>query len=205
MKKIIVILFVLSIVLITIEYNFFDESVAKWAFSHEYDFIHDSAKMLSNAADATYFLIISVLLFLYFYFIKKNLFIASRVKFFILSIVASGIVVNVVKFIFGRSRPYMLKNKDINTFDFFTTNYNYLSFPSGHTTTAFAIAMSLSLMFPRYALLFFLYAFIMAYSRVACYMHYISDVTAGAFVGVATTLLLYIYKKTTFQKDTKYE
>ena len=57
------------------------------------------------------------------------------------------------------------------------------SFPSGHTITAFAVAVSLSLFFPSlwYGLLFC--AISVAASRILLGMHFLSDVVAGAFLG----------------------
>ncbi|MDF1881479.1 phosphatase PAP2 family protein [Sulfurimonas sp. MAG313] len=180
------------------EINFLDLLIAKWGFSHEFDVIQYSAQLLSKGADSIYWLTPSGLIALYFYFIKKNIYIASRAKFFFINIAVAGITVNILKVLFGRPRPYVYKNEGIFDFQFFQLSANYFSFPSGHTTTAFGIATALTLMFPRYGIIFFIYAFIMAYSRVACYVHYLSDVTAGAFLGVGMTLLLYHYQKVTF-------
>jgi len=59
------------------------------------------------------------------------------------------------------------------------------SFPSGHTMTAFAIALVVSYFYPALeGPLFFLAASI-AFSRVALGMHFLSDVLAGAVLGSA--------------------
>ncbi len=57
------------------------------------------------------------------------------------------------------------------------------SFPSGHTITAFAVAVSLGIFYPDLfgALLFF--AICIAVSRVLLGMHFLSDVIAGALLG----------------------
>jgi undecaprenyl-diphosphatase len=59
------------------------------------------------------------------------------------------------------------------------------SFPSGHTLEAFAIAVSLSILFPkkRFIFLLILWAMLVAYSRMALGVHYPSDVLAGALIG----------------------
>jgi undecaprenyl-diphosphatase len=59
------------------------------------------------------------------------------------------------------------------------------SFPSGHTITAFAVAVPLGLFYPAflYALLFC--AFSVAISRVLLGMHFLSDVVAGCAIGAA--------------------
>jgi undecaprenyl-diphosphatase len=58
------------------------------------------------------------------------------------------------------------------------------SFPSGHSITAFSIALVLSYFYPQLqAPLYFLSASI-AVSRVVLGMHFLSDVLAGAMLGV---------------------
>jgi undecaprenyl-diphosphatase len=57
------------------------------------------------------------------------------------------------------------------------------SFPSGHTITAFAVAVSLGHFYPdAYAGLFFCAASVAA-SRVLLGMHFLTDVIAGAMIG----------------------
>ncbi|MHC6179221.1 phosphatase PAP2 family protein [Clostridium sp. JNZ X4-2] len=58
------------------------------------------------------------------------------------------------------------------------------SFPSGHTTAAFAAAGVLSRYFKRYAAGFFILAFLIAFSRLYLYVHYPTDVLAGMILGI---------------------
>jgi undecaprenyl-diphosphatase len=64
------------------------------------------------------------------------------------------------------------------------------SFPSGHAATSFACATVLSYYAPRYRVLFFALASLIALSRIYNGMHYPSDVLAGALLGVVIALLL---------------
>ena len=59
------------------------------------------------------------------------------------------------------------------------------SFPSGHTSAAFCTATSLSLLFPKWYIIgpSYLYASVVAYSRMYQGVHYPTDVLAGAIVG----------------------
>ena len=57
------------------------------------------------------------------------------------------------------------------------------SFPSGHTITAFAVALSLSRWYPDLAVGLLFCALSIAASRILLGMHFLSDVLAGAAIG----------------------
>jgi|SRR5437588_7601837 len=57
------------------------------------------------------------------------------------------------------------------------------SFPSGHTITAFAVAVSLSHFYPGLELGLLFCAVSVAASRILTGMHFLSDVLAGALIG----------------------
>ena len=57
------------------------------------------------------------------------------------------------------------------------------SFPSGHTITAFAVAISLSHFYPELSFALIFCAISVAASRILLGMHFLSDVVAGAVIG----------------------
>src|SRR5579872_5606330 len=59
------------------------------------------------------------------------------------------------------------------------------SFPSGHTMTAFAVAVTLSQFYPTLAVGLLFCAVSVAASRILLGMHFLSDVLAGAAIGTA--------------------
>src|SRR5215470_15289181 len=59
------------------------------------------------------------------------------------------------------------------------------SFPSGHTMTAFSIALVISYFYPSLEAPLFFMAISIAVSRIVLGMHFLSDVLAGAVLGVA--------------------
>lgn len=157
--------------------------------------------ILTEGAVATPWLIASALLFLVMKFYYKNGLWYTRASFLFISIVTSGIIVNILKVIFAKTRPRLLREEDLYNFEFFKSDYLYASFPSGHTTTAFTIAIALLLMFPRWWPLFISYGVIMGLSRIGYMQHYLSDVIAGGTLGSITVLLLYSTDKFMLRKS----
>lgn len=67
------------------------------------------------------------------------------------------------------------------------------SFPSGHTSSAFATATSISLAYPKWYIIApgYVWAGTVAYSRMDLGVHYPSDVLIGALVGAGSAYLTY--------------
>ena len=65
------------------------------------------------------------------------------------------------------------------------------SFPSGHTMTAFAVAIPLSLFYPTLSIGLLFCALSIAMSRILLGMHFLSDVVAGALIGTGLGYLSY--------------
>jgi undecaprenyl-diphosphatase len=65
------------------------------------------------------------------------------------------------------------------------------SFPSGHTMTAFAVAIPLSLFYPTLTIGLLFCALSIAMSRILLGMHFLSDVVAGAIIGTGLGYLGY--------------
>jgi len=111
--------------------------------------------------------------------------------FLFISIAASGLLVDILKVIFARYRPVMLYEAGKYGFTFFKFSpASMLSFPSGHANTIFAFMTALYLIVPRYRFIYFTIAVLVAASRVIIGAHFPSDVIAGAYLGVVTTLYL---------------
>jgi membrane-associated phospholipid phosphatase len=93
-----------------------------------------------------------------------------------------------IKWIAGRHRPI----KGIHPFAFHPFPQGFmglfrepsLSFPSGDAAHAFAAAASLSILYPRGKWLFYFIAMLVAVERVMENAHYVSDVVAGAGLGI---------------------
>ncbi|HEY4862843.1 MAG TPA: phosphatase PAP2 family protein [Xanthobacteraceae bacterium] len=64
------------------------------------------------------------------------------------------------------------------------------SFPSGHTTIAFASAVVLGTLFPRFRIPFFVLATLVGVSRILLREHYPSDTIGGAIFGIVFACLV---------------
>jgi len=58
------------------------------------------------------------------------------------------------------------------------------SFPSGHSITAFAVAVSVGMFYPDLQAVLLLVALLIASSRIILGMHFLSDVLAGSTIGI---------------------
>jgi len=95
------------------------------------------------------------------------------------AVTACIVIFHKVKRIFCRTRPRDIEPHcwaQIMTRDRF-------SFPSGHSTTAFAVALSLGSFYPEIMPLLLVLAANVAISRIVVGMHFLSDVLAGSAMG----------------------
>jgi hypothetical protein len=112
----------------------------------------------------------------------------------------AGAVSGAIKFVVGRERP----SKTDTPFDFNFAGHDS-SFPSGHTTEAFAAATVFSEQYPEW------YVYVPAYgaaaavgfSRIYANQHWTSDVVAGAMIGTTVSHILRLrhrhWKKSAWQ------
>jgi membrane-associated phospholipid phosphatase len=129
------------------------------------------------------------LIFRYFFRLKD---VSNRFLYLFLGVAMSGLIVDILKFIFGRARPKLLLEEHIYGVKFFGLNSAYFSFPSGHSATVFAIAVGVLMLNRLYGAALLCVALLISFSRIAITAHYLSDVVAGAYVGIVTALFLKI-------------
>lgn len=141
-------------------------------------------KYFTNLGDG----IMWLFLFIATYFISKNKIWIVLTNFIISTLFAQGLK---RLFFYNELRPSALVDAG---FDLHFTEgvkmYMKHSFPSGHTTTAFAVAFTIILLLKKKNKLKYLAvatAFLVAYSRVYLAQHYVIDAIAGAFLGICST------------------
>ena len=102
------------------------------------------------------------------------------------TVLVSAFVTTSLKYSIRRDRPFETY-PDIQNL----TSAGSPSFPSGHTSEAFATATSLSMAFPKWYVIApaYVWASAAAYSRMHLGVHYPTDVLVGAAVGAGSAWL----------------
>jgi membrane-associated phospholipid phosphatase len=112
------------------------------------------------------------------------------------SIVIAGIASQGMKIVFNRSRPYE-KYNTVYPYKIETDN----SFPSGHTSIAFAVATSVSIEYKKWYIVVpaYVWAAGVGYSRLYLGEHYPTDVLAGAVTGAGSAIISHWLTKKIFK------
>ena len=125
-------------------------------------------------------------------FTKKDSTSESRAILISSTAIIAGIVSTSLKYTIQRERPY-------SAYPFIqkVTSGGGYSFPSGHTSAAFSLATSISIIYPKWYVIApsFLWASAVGYSRMDLGVHYPSDVLAGAIIGSGSAFLSYKLNK----------
>lgn len=108
----------------------------------------------------------------------------TRVQFLFLSVLVPVLAGEVLKVAIGRGRPFVGGEANAFHFSHFHGSEAYQSLPSGHAITAFALAFAVSALWPQLRIVMFVYAVIIAMTRLVLLAHHPSDVVAGALVGI---------------------
>ena len=104
------------------------------------------------------------------------------------SLALGAVVCNLwLKEFVARARPY----EGLENIVLLISPPSDYSFPSGHTTAAFEFAFALALINRRCAVFGYVFAVLMAFSRLYLYVHFPSDVLAGAVIGTVASLIVY--------------
>ena len=119
-----------------------------------------------------------------------------------LSIVHGGVCAILKRvFFFDALRPTAVINSDLLYLVPDVAFHSNYSFPSGHTATIFCFVVFVSFLIQHRLASFCLMvlALVVGYSRIYLLQHFLLDVTAGAFIGTITALLIaYLFDHNNF-------
>src|SRR5450759_2411211 len=146
------------------------------------------AQIITVLGESRWYYILFIPAYLLFRFACKNKLWSMRILFLFTAIIASGLISTLIKWIAGRHRPINLFNNGLFGFNFFRVGYELASFPSGHSVTSFTLAAAISFLSPRWSIVAFISALLIAMSRVMINSHYLGDVIGGAGIGILCTL-----------------
>ena len=155
-----------------------DIAILNWLHSHT---IPNSIPVLQFISYTTTFISIAlVLMVLIASIVKKSKPILKQFYTLAVVLIIVALVSQGLKALIFRERPFVT-----HPYIEKLSEAGSSSFPSGHTLEAFAIAAALSLLFSRKKIVIpvYIWAILVAYSRMALGVHYPSDVLAGIIIG----------------------
>ncbi len=182
--------------LLVIAASHFDETARAWVAANAP--VSEIWHRLSRLGESDWMLIPSGLLLIGMHYLRRPQHggpdgyetIYRIVQFFFLAIAVTGITVLIVKYSLGFARPSVEGPRVMKLFAFRPA---YAAFPSGHSTTAAAFALSLTLLWRPLAVIVWPFAIAVAASRVMVNAHRVSDVVGGLAFGSWGTLAVAVW------------
>jgi undecaprenyl-diphosphatase len=143
--------------------------------------------------------IIWIIIAIYFMIKKENRTLGIMIIF---AFLGSLLITNLfLKNLIARPRPYTMQ-----TINLLIDRSNDFSFPSGHTSLSFAVAMMIYHFKKDIGKYAFILATLIAFSRLYLFMHYPTDVIAGVAIGILVADGIYfVYVKLKKKKEEKKE
>ncbi|OCW12386.1 phosphoesterase [Brucella melitensis] len=171
--------------------RYLDRPLALFMASQKGTALVDIAAHITKFGKAYWFLVPAAALFVFYRFINRSPQKSFNCFFIIASIAVSGIVIKILKIIFGRARPGVLIDDGFYGFTFFRLDREFNSFPSAHTGVAIAAGVALALIMQKHRWVPIILGIVIASSRIIINAHYLSDVVASSLISTVTVLLLY--------------
>ncbi|MBY0347216.1 MAG: phosphatase PAP2 family protein [Hydrotalea flava] len=162
-----------------------DIELLNWLNHHRIVWLDPIIHFITNTA-YVFAIAVPVIMLIVGYW-QKNKFIQFRAWFILFAMLLAEIVSTILKFSINRTRPFK-----VYPFIEKLTAGGSPSFPSGHTTDAFVICVSIIVVYHKwqYTIPVLIWAMLVGYSRMALGVHYPTDVLGGIIIGAAAPLVL---------------
>lgn len=167
-----------------------DIGILKGIFENRIPILDPFFIFITNTAAVIAFGVPIILLLIAFY--KKIPGLQQNALKILIPVAISAIIANILKYAIDLPRPY-----EIYPFILKLSSGGSPSFPSGHTTDAFAFAVAVSLVYPKWYIIIpgLIWASLVGYSRMSLGVHFPSDVLGGALIGAASTYSYFLFAK----------
>jgi undecaprenyl-diphosphatase len=141
---------------------------------------------------AEYLLYIIGIAFVVILFIKKTRLMAISIA--VTTFLARIVIAEPLKRIVHLARPYISLD---NVKKLISENGDHLSFPSGHATIVFAIAVAIYFFNKKWGIIAFVIAILVGISRIFVGVHWPIDILGGAVIGIFSGMIVnkFIIKK----------
>lgn len=180
----------------------FDLSVFEWIQSIQCGFLNAVMVFITTLGNAgAIFIVLALVLLFTKKYRKAGLAVAVAL---IVMLICNDLF---LKEFFARPRPFNLLATDPEKYAFWGEGYVYpeligkpssYSFPSGHTSSAFAAAIALLCHNRKLGIPVTIFAAIMGFSRIYVEVHYCTDVIAGVVSGTICALIAVLIVKFLF-------
>jgi membrane-associated phospholipid phosphatase len=163
---------------------YLDKIIVRWMkYSYKYMEMHRLFKYIDPYVDVVgngfTLILFALILFLFGKYVNSRFYTVGRSL--LAGLITAGMIVQILKHLIGRARP-RLTHDSVFIGPSFQSSYD--SFPSGHTVMVFCMAYILSKHFPKYKIIFYLFAVIVGFDRIGDISHFPSDVLAGMIIGL---------------------
>lgn len=169
-------------------YVYIDLPVAVFFHPYQETPVTFVARFFTKFGEAQWYLVPSLFLGALLWNIRRDL--ASRALYVFTTVAVSGIAVTILKPLFSRARPKLYFKEDTYGFYLGRVVEAYQSFPSGHATVFFSACAALAVLMPRWRAPLLVVAALFSTTRVVLQMHFVSDLIAGALLGILCAYIL---------------